>query len=378
MHDDLLEVAARRARAWLVVLAVVGALGPAVLVGLVVGPVAGVVAGVASAVGLLVWILAGAPGIARAGWPTAGLAPAGTEAAGIAAGIALATGRESIPAWEVAHAAPNVGAFRSRSGLALIVTDGARELLSRDRLEAVCATQLAIAADPTCHRLDGAVGFVRLVRAVGFLVVVTLGLTLVFLLPLALVALATVPASVAAWLVGGRVRWWARVASDAVCVRTTRHPEALVAALRLLARSRGEQVPVGVLTQWIGVGGSQWAVELGPTWTSQVTVNGRLVDRRTKELVEDTRLLVRAALVRRVLLEHDEASVTSYQDLAAEVRRAGRAAASGGTADIDGELVGLEGVVTGPELPPAGWRPDPHRHGGERWWDGTAWTDDTK
>jgi Zn-dependent protease with chaperone function len=378
MHDDLLEVAARRARAWLVLLAVVAALGPAVLVGVVAGPVAGVVAGVVAAAGLLVWILNGAPGIRRAAWPTAGLAPAGTEVAGIAAGIALATGREGIPAWEVTHAAPNVGAFRSPSGLALIVTDGARELLTRDQLEAVCATQLAIAADPTCHRLDGAVGFVRLVRATGFVVVVTLGLTLVFLLPIALVGLATVPASVGAWLVGGRVRWWARVASDAVCVRTTRHPEPLVAALRLLARSSGEQVPVGLLTRWLGVGGSQWAVELGPTWTSQVSVNGRLVDQRTSELVEDTRLLVRAALVRRVLLEHDEASVASYQEVAAAVRRAGRAAATGGSAEIHGELVGLEGVVTDRELPPAGWQPDPRRTGGWRWWDGTAWTDDTR
>src|SRR5262245_12236898 len=139
MHDDLLEVAARRARAWLVVLAVVAALGPGVLLWVLAGPVAGVVAGVVAAVGVLAWTLAGAPGLPRAGWPAEGLAPAGTEVAGLAAGIAIATGGGDVPAWEVAHSAPNVGAFRSRSGLALVVTDGARELLTRDQLEAVCA-----------------------------------------------------------------------------------------------------------------------------------------------------------------------------------------------------------------------------------------------
>ena len=92
------------------------------------------------------------------------------------------------------------------------------------------------------------------------------------------------------------------------------------------------------------MGGSQWAVELGPKWTSTVRVNNRMVDHRTAELVEDTRLLVRAALVRRVLLEQVEASVTSYEDIAAAVRRAGRAAAGGGVAEIEGELVGLDGV----------------------------------
>ena len=364
MHDDLLEVAARRARSWLVVLAVAGALGPAVLVGIIGSLAAGVVAGVVAAVAGIVWLFAGAPGIRVAAWPTLDRVPAGPEVTGIAAGIALAEGETELQAWEVAHPAPNVGVFRTRTRTrrSLVVTDGARELLTRDQLEALCAAQYAIATDGTCRRLEGAVGWVRLVRALGFVVVVTLGFTL-FVLPVALIGLAFVPASVAAWLVGGRVRWWARVATDAVCVRTTRHPEPLVDALRLLARASGEQVRVGIWTRWLGMGGSQWAVELGPKWTSTVQVNNRMVDHRTTELVEDTRLLVRAALVRRVLLEQVEASVTSYQDIAEAVRRAGRAAASGGVAEIEGELVGLDGVRAGtaPELPspsdsaPDGW-----------------------
>jgi Zn-dependent protease with chaperone function len=385
LHDDLLDVAARRARGWLVVVGVVAAIGPGVLVAVLGGVLAGIVATTAAAMVIVAWLLAGAPGVGRVPWPRAGLAPAGTEVAGIAAGISLATGMPEPRAFEVAHAAPNVGGFVDRSGDVLLVTDGARALLNRDQLEAVCAAQLAIAHDSASRRLAGAVAAIRWARAFGFLALVSLGLTIPLVPPLGVAALATIPGTVAAWLCGGRVRWWARVAADGVCVRTTRHPEPLVAALRLLARWSGDQVPVGLLTQITGAGGAQWAIEIGPKWTSQMKVNGRLVDTRTAAMVDDTRLLVRAGLVRRVCLDGGEASLLSYRDIAAAVRSAGRAAAQGESALIEGELVGLDGVApavaAGPPAwhaaAPEGWYLDPFGQSPYRWWDGTGWTERT-
>ncbi len=377
MHDELLAVAARRARTWLVVIALLGATGPAIVAGVLTGLAGAAVTYAVVALAGIAWFLAGAPGIRRAPWPQAGVAPAGTEVTGIAEGIALATGSTPAQAWEVAHPAPNVAGFVGSDGRVLLVTEGARGLLTRDQLEAVCATQLAIGADPTCRRLLGAVAAIQVARIGGFLAVVTLGFTIPFVFPIGILALSTIPGTAAAWLLGGRVRWWSRVAVDGVCVRTTRHPEALVQALPALARWSGEQVPIGLLSRLLGAGGSQWAIELGFPWTSHTTVNGRLVDQRTSAMVDDARLLLRAGLVRRVCLEGADASVASYQEVAANIRRAGRAAATGGAAEIEGELVGLEGVVMADGVAPAGWHPDPLGRARLRWWDGASWTDRT-
>jgi hypothetical protein len=148
----------------------------------------------------------------------------------------------------------------------------------------------------------------------------------------------------AGWLVGARVRWWARVAGDAVAVRTTRHPEPLSRGLRALARWNGSQVPIRFLALMAGTGMVRWAVPVGVPWESTTRVNGRLVDRRSKELVEDTKLLVRAGLVRRVCLEGGEATLASWEAVADSVRRAGRAAATGGTVVVEGETIGLHGT----------------------------------
>ncbi|MBA2283108.1 MAG: DUF2510 domain-containing protein [Acidimicrobiia bacterium] len=67
--------------------------------------------------------------------------------------------------------------------------------------------------------------------------------------------------------------------------------------------------------------------------------------------------------------------MTSYEDIAATVRNAGRAAASGAAAVVEGELVGLQGVLT--RATPPGWHPDPAGRARLRWWDGTRWTEHT-
>lgn len=375
MHDDLLKVASRRARAWFVVAGAMAGVGPVAIGLLVDSIVGGVAVGVVAAAAMTAWLLAGAPGTHHKPWPAAAMRPPGLEVANINEGIAIASGEPPANAAEVAHPAPNVAGWEVPGrGRVLLVTDGASQLLTRDELEAVCAAQLAIAHDPTCRRLDGAVQVVRLGRILS----VPIGIGACFLLfsvAAVVVVAGFVPLFLAPWLLGGRVRWWSTVAADAVCVRTTRHPDALVRGLRAVARWNGQQVKAVGLLGNLGVGGTAWVVPVGLNWSSQTMVNGRVVDKRTAAMVEDTRLLVRAGLVRRVCLEGAEASLASYDEVTEHVRAAGQAAAQGGVAWIEGELVGLEGVV--PAQSPPAWHPDPAGRARLRWWDGARWTDHT-
>lgn len=134
---------------------------------------------------------------------------------------------------EVDHAAPNVGVVPSADGDRLYVTRGAIERLTRNELEAVCAAQMAIAHDAGVRRLAHAGSLLANLRFAVFLGIVPVVATaLVGSLPTALLLVALLlPVASAAWLCGGRIAWWAAVATDAVCIRTTRHPQALATAL---------------------------------------------------------------------------------------------------------------------------------------------------
>ncbi len=350
MHDDLLAAAARRGRAWCLVAGLVLALGPGILVAVVAGLPAGAVAFGLVAVADVVWLLAGAPGARRPPWPRGELRPADLVVANVAEGIAIANGELPPAVAQVASAAPNVAAFEAEAvegGTAdlLVVTDGAVASLTRDQLEAVCAAQLAIAHDETCRRLEGAASAMLLVRIAGMVAGVP-AIVLTSIVPaVGLPVLAVVSAAeLSGWVAGGRLRWWARVAGDAVAVRTTRHPEPLTEGLRVLARYNGSQVGIRWIALLAGTGTTGWAVPVGIPFTSETRINGRLVDQRTRELVEDAKLLVRAGLVRRVCLGGEPATLASWRSARDAVRSAGRAAARGGTAVVEGEHVGLHGT----------------------------------
>lgn len=377
MHDELLRLAVRRGSVWSAVAAVVAPLGLAVAVAILAAPIAGVVVEVVGAV--VAWLALRRGYSAGLAALRSGLRPAELRVTELAAGIAAATGRPPAATWQVDHDAPNVAVFAGTGGPVLVVTDGAVAALSRDELEAICAAQLAVAGDDGASRLITASGVLAGVRNGGVIalpVVAVLG----WILGPAVFVLAGVvaPIILSGWLVGARVRFWAHVAADAVCVGTTRHPGPLATALITLARHNGAQVPVRAIASALGGTEAAWAVPLGPRWTTTTKVNGRVTSRKTAELVGDTALLVRAALVRRVCLDGEEADLVSYGDVQAAVRRAGRAAATGGAAEVEGVLVGEHGVV-GVAPPPAGgappgWYPDPWGQAQSRWWDGNAWT----
>lgn len=351
MHDDLIGAAARRGATWSFAGVLVAAVGPAALAGWASGPAAAPAAYVLAVVVAGGWLHLGAPGLFAMPLPRRALRPADVTLTNLAAGIGLATGTAPPAAFVLDHPQPNVAAFTGRSGRGhghdvLVVTTGALGLLTRDELEAVCATQLAIAHDPTGRRNDGRLTAWRVARAgsaVAFLPVVALtwAVPYAILPPLVL----TGPAMLAGWLVAGKLKWWSRVGADGVCVATTRHPAALVSALRRLSLWNGDPVPVGWVTKLTGAGGSRWAVAVGPQWSMTTTVNGRTTDTRTAEQVEDVNLLVRAGLVRRVCLEGADATLGCRAELVDAVRRAGRAAAQGGVVEVEGVFVGLQGVV---------------------------------
>ena len=345
VHDDLLAVAARRGRAWCVAAAVVLAAGPAIVVAVLAGPVAGGAVAALFAVLFAGWLLTGAPGAVRQPWPSDETRPADLVVHNVAEGIAIANGERAPASFQAASPAPNVAAFEIVEGDALVVTDGAVASLTRDQLEAVCAAQLAIAHDPTCRRLEGAAAALLLLRVVG-IVAFTPVVVLTSTVPAAgwPFMVVVTAAEIAGWLVGGRLRWWARIAGDGVAVRTTRHPEPLATGLRVLARWNGPQVRIRWMALLAGTGTTRWAVPVGVPFTSETRVNGRLVDRRSRELVEDAKLLVRAGLVRRVCLQGEPATLSAWKHAAAAVRSAGRAAAVGGVATIEGEQVGLDGT----------------------------------
>ena len=377
VHDDLLEVAARRGAFWGLAGVPVAALGPAVAIGVIAGTVlAGLLTFVAITVAFGGWLYVGAPGVPVDALPRHGVREADLVVRNIAEAIGIAKGELPAEAWQVDHAQPNVGVATLPGRDILYVTTGAVSEMSRDELEAICAAQLAIAHDPVVERLDRRLGAWLVIRAstyVFFFPVVFIGsIAPVAGLPLLAFVL---PAELISWVVVGRQRWWARVAADGVCVATTRHPAPLVSALRKLAMWNGSRVPIAWVSVVVGFGTNRWAVPPTMPWTMTTSVNGRVTDQRTAEQVADVNLLVRAGLVRRICLEGGDRSLASRSEVVAAVRRAGQAAAVGAVAEVEGVLVGLEGVV-GMAGAPANWYPDPQVPGMLRWWDGRAWTND--
>jgi Zn-dependent protease with chaperone function len=144
----------------------------------------------------------------------------------VAAGLAIAIGEPEGRVAVIDSSVPNAGAFPTRSGNLVVATSGAVDLLSRDELEGLVASQLVVAGDRWVRWATSA----QLVQAPRF----ALLFGSVFVNPLLM------PAAFLAFF-GGRYADGARdLVADAAAVRATRNPEPLVRALRRLATHAGD------------------------------------------------------------------------------------------------------------------------------------------
>jgi Zn-dependent protease with chaperone function len=140
--------------------------------------------------------------------------------ANVAAGLALAIGEPEGRVAVVESDVPNVGAFPTRSGNLVVATSGAVDLLGRDELEGLVASQLVVAGDRWVRWATAA----QLVQAPRFFLLFGSVFVNPFLMPAAFLA-----------FFGGRYADGARdLAADAAAVGATRHPEPLVRAFRSL------------------------------------------------------------------------------------------------------------------------------------------------
>jgi Zn-dependent protease with chaperone function len=155
---------------------------------------------------------------------------AGSEAparlGNVAAGMAIAIGEPEGRVAVIDAEVPNAGAFPTRSGNLVVATSGAVDVLGRDELEGLVASQLVVAGDRWVRWATAA----QLVQAPRF----ALLFGAVFVNPVFM------PAAFLAFF-GGRYADGARdLVADAAAVGATRNPEPLVRALRRLATHAGD------------------------------------------------------------------------------------------------------------------------------------------
>jgi Zn-dependent protease with chaperone function len=150
-----------------------------------------------------------------------GRLPAPARLGNIAAGLAIAIGEPEGRVAVIDSDVPNAGAFPTRSGNVVVATSGAVDLLGRDELEGLVASQLVVAADRWVRWATAA----QLFQAPRFLLLFGSVFVNPLLMPMAFLA-----------FFGGRYADGARdLVADAAAVGATRHPEPLVRALRRLA-----------------------------------------------------------------------------------------------------------------------------------------------
>jgi Zn-dependent protease with chaperone function len=163
--------------------------------------------------------------VARYGAWVAGRITAGSEAparlGNVAAGLAIAIGEPEGRVAVIDSPVPNAGAFPTPSGNLVVATATAVDLLDRDELEGLVASQLVVAGDRWVRWATAA----QLVQAPRF----ALLFGAVFVNPVLM------PAAFLAFF-GGRYADGARdLVADAATVKATRNPDPFVRALRRLA-----------------------------------------------------------------------------------------------------------------------------------------------
>lgn len=262
-------------------------------------------------------------------------------------GIALGSSR-STTALVARHESINVGTIRDGNQTRLLITDGALKALTRDELESLIASQMAMQSSGSLRRLQACASWLSWAR---WSALVVIGAFVPFP-PFQFICVITALWSAWMWFCMPRLSWWLRVAFDGICVETTRYPEPLPRALMKVALYNGDRLPMTLPAQ-MGCTDLSWTSPVSLKFRSTTSVNGKTKFESSAELEADLRLLLSAQLITDVCVYGKPATFDSWLRARKVVRGVQSQIAAGEQrVQIGKYFVTLDGLVEAEETDP--------------------------